>query len=72
MMIEGSPRQWNTQLEYALWVDKISIKLAIKISPYDLVYGKRPVFSIHLELPILKILQELEDYEFEPLQARFN
>jgi len=59
-------------LDYALWVDRINIKSAIETSPYALVYGKRPVFPIHLELPALKILKKLEDYEFEPSQARFN
>jgi len=36
------------------------------------VYGKRPILPIHLELPKLKILQGMEDYDFEPLQVRFN
>ena len=48
-------------------MDIISIKLSINTSPYALVYGKIPVLAIHLELPALKILQELEDYDFEPL-----
>jgi len=70
--IEGNPRQWHTKLDYALWDDRINIKSNIKTSPYALVYGKRPMLPIHLELSTLKILQELEDYNFEPLQVRFN
>ena len=50
----------------------ISIKSAIKTSPYALVYGKRLVLPIHIELPELKILQEIEDHDFEPLQSRYN
>jgi len=49
-----------------------SIKLAINTSPYALVYGKITLLPIHLELPALKIMQELEKYDFEPLQAIFN
>jgi len=60
------------QLNYTLWEDKISIKLVINTSSYALFYGKRLVLPIHIELPALKFLQELEDYEFEPLQTRFN
>lgn len=59
-------------MDYALWDDIIIIKYAIKTLPYALVYGKRLVLPIYLELPALKIIQELEDYDFEPLQIRFD
>jgi len=71
-IIEGDPWIWYIKLDYALWVDIININLAIKTSPYALVYGKRLVLPIHLELSTLKILQELEDYNFEPLQVKLN
>jgi len=59
-------------LDYALWVDRINIKSAIKTSPYTLVYGKRPILPMYIELMALKILQEMEDHNFKPLQSRFN
>lgn len=65
--IEGNPKLWHSNLDYALWDDRISIKFAIKTSPYPLVYGKRHVLPLHIELLALKILWELEEYDFEPL-----
>jgi len=49
----------------------ITIKLAIKTSPYTLVYKKRAFLPSHLELPALTILQEYGE-GFEPLQVRMN
>lgn len=42
-MIEGNQRQWHNKLDPTLWVDRISIKSAIKTYPYALVYVKRPI-----------------------------
>lgn len=47
------------------------MKLAIKTSPYTLVYGKRVVLPSHFELLALKVLQEYGE-EFEPLQVQMN
>lgn len=47
------------------------MKVAIKISPYTLVYGKRVVLPSHFELLALKVLQEYGE-EFEPLQVWMN
>lgn len=41
-------------LDFALWVDRISVKKAIKISSYSLGYSIGPMLPIHLELPTLK------------------
>jgi len=53
-----NPRMWHEKLNWALWADRITIKLAIKTSPYMLVYGKRAALPSHIELPTLRILQE--------------
>ena len=55
-----------------MWYDRINIKITIKTSPYALVYGKRPVLPIHLELQTFKLLQEFEDLDCEPLQVRLS
>lgn len=64
--------QWHDKIDYALWANRINIKIAIKISPYELVYGKRYELPIRLELPVLKLLQEFEDLDCEPLQIKLN
>ena len=47
------------------------MKLAIKTSPYMLVYGKRAMLPNHIEFPILKVLHEYGE-GFEPLQVWMN
>ena len=70
-IVEDNPRTWHEKLNWALWANKITVKLAIKANPYTLVYGKRVVLPSHFELLTLKILQEYGE-DFEPLQVRMN
>lgn len=69
--LENNPRTWHEKLNWALWVDRIIVKSAIKTSPYTLVYGKKATLPSHIELPILKVLQEYGK-AFEPLQVQMN
>ena len=57
-LLENNPWDWHTQLRFALWVDRTRIKVALKTSPFKLVYGQDPVFPIHLEIPILEFMQK--------------
>lgn len=54
-----------------MWVDKITVKSAIKTSPYVLVYGKKVMLPSHIKLPILKILHEYGEY-LELCQIQMN
>ena len=55
-LLEENPRDWHTQLKYALWIDRVRIKNSLGTSPYFLVYGKEPVFPLNLKIPILKFM----------------
>lgn len=46
------------QFKFSLWEDRTRIKAALRNSPYQVVYGKDPVFPINLQIPILWFLQE--------------
>ena len=48
-------------LKYALWADRITIKKAIVISPFQLVYGTDVVFPIQLGIPVMKFLQDSKE-----------
>lgn len=69
--VEGNPQTWHEKLNWALWANKITVKLAIKTSPYMLVYDKRVVLPSHFELSILKVLQEYGE-DFESLKVQMN
>jgi len=57
-LIEKNPREWNTLLKYALWVDRNRMKVALGNSPYQLVYGVDPILPINLKIPTLQFAQE--------------
>lgn len=56
--LERNPRDWHTQLRFALWADRIRTKNSLGISPYFIVYGQDPVFPMQLRIPMLKFIQE--------------
>ena len=39
-LLQENPKDWHTQLKYALWMDKVRIKNSLGKSPYLLVYGQ--------------------------------
>ena len=44
-------------LKYALWADRITVKQAIRTSPFQLVYGTDAVFPIRLGIPVMKFFK---------------
>jgi hypothetical protein len=70
-LLEDNKRAWHTKLKYALWADRISTKRAIGTSPFQLVYGTEVVFPVSLGLPVMKLLQEVDE-EPNHMQRRIN
>lgn len=70
-LLERSPREWHTQLRFALWADRIRTKNALGISPYFLVYGQDPVFPMQLRIPTLRFIQEYME-DTDAIQARLT
>ena len=70
-LLEENKRAWHTKLKHALWADRISIKRAIGMSPFQLVYGTEVIFPVSLGLPVMKLLQE-HDEEPNRMQRRTN
>ena len=50
---------WHGKLVHALWVDRLTTKKSIDMSPYQLVYGTDAVFPTSLGVPVMKLIQEL-------------
>jgi hypothetical protein len=61
--LEDNKQAWNSKLKFALWVDRVTTKRSIGISPFQLVYGAEVVFPSQLAIPIEKFFQ---DYQEEP------
>ena len=70
-LLEDNKRAWHTKLKYALWVDRISTKRAIGMSPFQLVYGVEVVFPASLGVAVMILLQEQDD-EPNHMKGRIN
>jgi transposase InsO family protein len=62
-LLEDNKRAWDSKLKFALWVDRVTTKKSLGLSPFQLVYGIEVVFPTQLALPVVNLLQ---DYEGEP------
>jgi len=62
-LLEDNKKNWDSKLKYALWADRVTIKISTGNSPFKLVYGTEAVFQIQLTLPVAKFLQQEQDEE---------
>eukprot|EP00253_Pinus_taeda_P036540 PITA_36540 len=70
-LLEINKKSWHKRLVNALWVDQVSQKKSIGMSPFELVYGVDTVFPTSLIAPVVKLLQEASS-EDNPMQRRLN
>ena len=63
-------RSWHIALPNALWVDRVTPKNSLGVSPYTLVYGKEVVLPPNILLPSSIIAQESRGTNNEILQIR--
>ena len=54
-------KNWHKKIHEALWVDKVTAKRAISISPFELVYGIEANLPLPLELASKKLRMVIED-----------
>ena len=64
-MLANNKRNWDSQLIYALWEDRVSNKRSINSSPFQIVYGIDAVIPVQLDLAIMKFIQdEIEETNY--------
>jgi transposase InsO family protein len=61
--LEDNKNAWDSNLKFTLWVDRVTTKISLGISPFQLFYGTKVIFPSQLALPVAKIFQE---YQGEP------
>lgn len=64
-MVDENQINWHTKLYDAMWVDGITRKRMIGMSPFQLVFGTEAKLPILLELSSPCLQKVLEDYEFK-------
>ncbi|KAK8586270.1 hypothetical protein V6N13_082083 [Hibiscus sabdariffa] len=61
---------WHKKLPFAMFAYRTSIRTSTGATPYSLVYGMEAVLPIEIEIPSLRILNEVQLDEAEWVQAR--
>jgi transposase InsO family protein len=51
--IKENPKRWHKVLSEALWAHRISKHSAIKVTPFELVYGQEAVLTVEVNLDAL-------------------
>ena len=57
--IASHRRDWATRFPKALWAYRKTWRSTTGYSPYQLVFGKEPIFSIEFEIQTLRTAQEV-------------
>jgi len=70
-VLQENKKAWHLKLKCALWADRICTKRSIGTSPYELVYGAEVFFLTSLGVPVMKLIQGLEE-EPNATQRRIN
>jgi hypothetical protein len=56
--IEENPRRWHEVLSEALWAHRISRHGAIKVTPFELVYGQEAMLPIEVNLDAYRLAKQ--------------
>jgi transposase InsO family protein len=63
ILLEDNKKAWDSKLKFSLWVDRVTTKRSLGLSPFQIIYGTKAVFPPQLSLPMEKLFQ---DYQGEP------
>jgi hypothetical protein len=56
--IKDNPRRWHEKLSKAIWVHRTSRHRAMKVTPFELVYGHEAVPLVEVSLQNLRITEQ--------------
>jgi hypothetical protein len=54
-MIKDNPKMWHKKLSEALWAHRISRHGAMRVTPFELVYGQEVVLPVEIGLQSLRV-----------------
>jgi hypothetical protein len=59
-LLEDNKKAWDSNLKFSLWVEKVTTKRSLGVSPFQLVYGIESIFPSQLALPMEKFFQDCQ------------
>jgi hypothetical protein len=57
--IKDNPRRWHEKLSKALWAHRTSRHEAMKVTPFELVYGQEAVLPMEIGLHSLRVIDRV-------------
>ncbi|XP_057812754.2 uncharacterized protein LOC131026792 [Cryptomeria japonica] len=60
-LVAENAKDWHKRLYEALWLDRTSPKMAIGMTPFELVYGVEAQLSLPLKLSATRLQKVIED-----------
>jgi hypothetical protein len=60
ILLEDNKKAWDSKLKFSLWVDRVTTKRSLGVSPFQLVYGVEAIFPSHLTFPVEKFFQDCQ------------
>ena len=69
--ISENQKNWDSQLKFALWANRLTSKRATGKSPCELLYGRAAMFPVQLALPVARFMQESQE-ELYDMVRRIN
>lgn len=59
--IAQNKRNWDSQLKFSLWANRVTTKQSTGKYPFDLVYGVASIFPTQLVILVAKLIQYVEE-----------
>jgi hypothetical protein len=60
ILLEDNKKAWDSKLKFSIWVDRVTTKRSLGLSPFQLIYGTETVFPPQLALPMEKFFQDCQ------------
>lgn len=70
--LEVNKWKWGEQLKFVVWADRITVTIATRKSPFELVYVTQALLPLHMQLSSYQFIQQLEDRKVSAYNARIS
>lgn len=71
-IVDQNQRNQHKAIVFSLWAERITQKVSIGTSHFQLVYGKGAILPPNLALHSLTLVQYIEEKSYSPLQLRMS
>jgi hypothetical protein len=70
--VSENHKNWHNTLFNAIWVGRVTLKVAIFNSPFFIVYGREAILPPHVLHHLLQLSQKVQEEDFPPLESHIN